>query len=215
MYHLFPLFFPFLYCCSITVVPISSPLHSSAHLPHSVSANPPPHCLCPWVLYTCSLITLPLLSCLIPILPSGHCQFVISMSLVLFCLLGCFVDQVTLLGEIIWYLSLPPGLLHLFPLKGQRSQSICSSTPTSYSPGTSSLSCTQTEQVLAARKNPQTKSHTCQPQLEVRLAMCGKGVCQVDKNKTPITSALFQHLYLSYPLLPHIKFTLPVTDSLR
>ena len=30
--------------------------------------------------------------------------FLISMSVVIFCLLACFVDQVPLIGEIIWYL---------------------------------------------------------------------------------------------------------------
>ena len=39
-------------------------------------------------------------------LPSDYCQFVLYfMSLVIFCLLVCFVDQVPLIGEIIRYLS--------------------------------------------------------------------------------------------------------------
>ena len=38
--------------------------------------NPTPLWLCPWVLYTCSLTTLSLLSPLIS-LPSGYCQYVL------------------------------------------------------------------------------------------------------------------------------------------
>ena len=74
--------------------------------------------LCLWVLYTCSLMTLPLLSPIISSpLPSGYCQFFISMSLVLFCSLVCFVDWVPLIGEIIWYLSFTTCLVPivLFP----------------------------------------------------------------------------------------------------
>ena len=39
--------------------------------------------------------------------------FFISMSLVPFCLLVCFVDQVPLIGEIIWYLSFTACLISL------------------------------------------------------------------------------------------------------
>ena len=47
-------------------------------------------------------------------LPSGYCQlFLISMSLVIFCLLVHFVDYVPLIGEIIWYLSLTSWLISL------------------------------------------------------------------------------------------------------
>ena len=40
-------------------------------------------------------------------------QFFISMSLVVFCLLVCFADQVPLIGEIIWYLSFTSWLISL------------------------------------------------------------------------------------------------------
>ena len=63
----------YFYYCSITVVPISSPLLSPAlpirHLPYSFLA-PLSRCLCPWVLYTCSLMTLLLLSPVISLPPS-------------------------------------------------------------------------------------------------------------------------------------------------
>ena len=39
--------------------------------------------------------------------------FFISMSLVIFCLFVCFVDQVPLIGEIIWYLSFTAQLISL------------------------------------------------------------------------------------------------------
>ena len=39
--------------------------------------------------------------------------FFISMSLVIFCLLVCFVDQVRLIGEIIWYLFFTAWLISL------------------------------------------------------------------------------------------------------
>ena len=56
--------------------------------------NPSPLWLCPWVLYTCSLMTLPLPSllspCLSPLVTAS--LFFIPMSLIIFCLLVCFVD---------------------------------------------------------------------------------------------------------------------------
>ena len=69
--------------------------------------SPSPLSFCPCALYTCSLTTLPLLSLLFP--PTSPLVtvrlFFISLALVLFCLLVCFIDQVPLIGEIIWYLS--------------------------------------------------------------------------------------------------------------
>ena len=56
--------------------------------------DPTPLWLCPWVLYTCSLTTLlplpPLSPPTYPLVPVS--LFSISMSLVIFCLLVCFVD---------------------------------------------------------------------------------------------------------------------------
>ena len=47
-------------------------------------------------------------------LPSGYCQFILYLtSLVLFCSLVCFVDQVPLIGEMIWYLSFTAWLTSL------------------------------------------------------------------------------------------------------
>ena len=55
-----PLFFNFFYCCSCTVVSIFLPLLSPALPTPPPTLNPNPLWLCPWVLYTCSLTTLPL-----------------------------------------------------------------------------------------------------------------------------------------------------------
>ena len=53
----------FFYCCSTTVVPIFPPSLSPTPLtPTFHTQSNYPHCLCPWVLYTCSLMTLFLLS---------------------------------------------------------------------------------------------------------------------------------------------------------
>ena len=81
------------------------------HLPPSILS---PIWLCPWDLRTCSLTVLPL-----PLLPFPSSPlvtvsvFFISMSLVMFCLLFCFVDQVPLKGEIIWYFSFTDCLISL------------------------------------------------------------------------------------------------------
>ena len=99
-------------------------VHLSPFSPHHQPPAPPiptshtwiyPHWLYPCVLYTCSLMTLPLLSPIIP-LPSPLVTvslFFISMSLVIICFLICFVDQVPLVGEIIWYLSFTTWLISL------------------------------------------------------------------------------------------------------
>ena len=53
-----------------------------SHPPPPPTLNPPLLRLCLWVLYTCSLMTLPLLSPLPPsLLPSGYCQFVFYFNL--------------------------------------------------------------------------------------------------------------------------------------
>ena len=66
------------------------------------------------VLYTCSLTTLPPPPPLsLPNSPLVTVNlFLISMSLVIFCLL-CFVDCIPLIGEITWYLSFTTWLFHL------------------------------------------------------------------------------------------------------
>ena len=107
--------FSFFYCCSCTVVSIFPSLLSPA--PPTPTSHPQsyPLWLCPWVLYTCSLMTLSLLSPVTPF-PSPLVTvslFFISMSLVIFYFLVCFVDQLPLIGEIIWYLSLTSWLTSL------------------------------------------------------------------------------------------------------
>ena len=89
-----------------------SPTSPNTHA-HSQS---PPCGLCPWAPYTCSLTQpfpfffhhLPLPSSLVTV-----SLFFISMFLVLFCSFVCFIDQVTFLGEIIWYLPFTASLISL------------------------------------------------------------------------------------------------------
>ena len=69
--------------------------------------NPTPLWFCPCVLCRCSWKPFPFFPPLShPTYPLVTVNlFLISMSLAIFCLLLCFVDYVTLIGEIIWYLS--------------------------------------------------------------------------------------------------------------
>ena len=60
----------------------------------------------------CSRTVFPPLSPPTSLLVTVH-LFFISMSRVIFCLLVCFVDQVPLIGEIIWYLSFTAWLISL------------------------------------------------------------------------------------------------------
>lgn len=74
---------------SLIYPPIFSPVTPTQTF-HSQSY---PTLFCQWVLYTCYLTTLSLLSPVpLPLLPSGYCLFFISKSVVIFCLLVCFVD---------------------------------------------------------------------------------------------------------------------------
>ena len=90
-YYIFNLFFysnSLFYCCSSTVVSIFSlPLS-----PTPPTLNPYPFWICPWVLYTCSLRILPLLS---PIthsyLPSSYYQFVLNFNVSGYILLAFFL----------------------------------------------------------------------------------------------------------------------------
>ena len=72
----------FSFYCSITVVP---PITRHPHLPPPSTFNLPlPQvCLCPWVVYTCSLTTFPVFPLPFPLVTVS---VFISMSLVLFCL---------------------------------------------------------------------------------------------------------------------------------
>ena len=78
--------------CLITVVPIF-PHYSPLPYPTPPPTFNPPHCPCPWVLYTCSLMTLSLLS---PITPLPHSLWSLSVCSLFPCLWGflpiCFVN---------------------------------------------------------------------------------------------------------------------------
>ena len=93
-FHIPPLFFIFIifllfkYSLHFSTTTLPHPAHP--HLPPSFLS---PLWLCPWVLYTCSLTTLslsPIISLRSPLVTLS--LFFISMSLVIFCLLVCFVD---------------------------------------------------------------------------------------------------------------------------
>ena len=73
-------FFPYNFSCFLFLLLFDysclyyPPLLSSALPTPTPTFNlPHPHCVCPWVLYTCSLMPLPLLSPVISPLPYGHC----------------------------------------------------------------------------------------------------------------------------------------------
>ena len=76
--------------------PHYSPLpYPLPHLPHSIL---PLHCLCPWVLHTCSLTwPFPFFPLLFPsLLPSGHCQFILYFHVsgsILFTCLFCWLGS--------------------------------------------------------------------------------------------------------------------------
>ena len=95
-------------------------LHHHFPLPHPPpppTCNPTPIWLFLWILYTCSLMNLPLLSLISYPPPSSPLVtvglFFISMPQVIFCLLVCLDDEVILIGEIIWYLSFTVWLISL------------------------------------------------------------------------------------------------------
>ena len=80
---------------------------------HTPTLNSSPHCLCPWVLYTCSLtwpFSFPLLYPS-PHLSSGHCPFVLYLHVSGSILLTLFSWLSSTVGEIIWYLSFTDGLV--------------------------------------------------------------------------------------------------------
>ena len=97
----------FFYCYSVTIVCIFFPsLHPIPANPTSLPHLSPPLWFCPCVLYSSSCKPLSPLSP--PHSPVAIVtSFLISMTLVIFCLLFSFVDYVPVKGEIIWYLSLP------------------------------------------------------------------------------------------------------------
>ena len=106
--YFFFTFFKFIfYFYSVTIVCIFSPAN-----PTSLLHLYPPSWFCPCVLYSSSYRPLS------PLSPSHSpvailTMFLISMSLVIFCLLFSFVDYVPVKGEIIWYLSLTAWLFSL------------------------------------------------------------------------------------------------------
>ena len=102
-----------LYCCSITVVCIfPTPLLPISAKPTSLPYFHPPPGFCPCVLYCSSWKPFPPLAPP-PSPPAIVRLFLISMSLVIFCLLFSFVDYVPLKGEIIWYLSITTWFISL------------------------------------------------------------------------------------------------------
>ena len=106
-------FFFFFFFYSVTIVCIFSPsLHPTPASPTSLSHLYPPPWFCPCVLYSSSYR--PLSSLSPPHSPLAIVTlFLISVSLVIFCLLFSFVDYVPIKGEIIWYLSLTTWLISL------------------------------------------------------------------------------------------------------
>ena len=105
-------FLKLFYCCSITVVCIYPPPFPipTAAIPTSLVSMPP--WFCPCVLYSCS--RKPFSPSSLPLSPLVTVSlFSISVSLVIFCLLVCFIDQGPLKGKIIWYLSLITRLISL------------------------------------------------------------------------------------------------------
>ena len=103
----------FIYFYSVTIVCIFSPsLHPTPASPTSLPYCYPPPWFCPCGLYSSSYRPLSPLSP--PHSPLAIVtMFLISRSLVIFCLLFSFVDYVPVKGEIIWYLSLTAWLISL------------------------------------------------------------------------------------------------------
>ena len=111
-----PAIFIFFLFVEVQLSPFS-PKHSSPSQPSPPSTlNPTLLWLSACVLYTCSSTTLPTV---LPIIPPHTFPrviislFLISRSLVIFCFLDYFVDKVSHIGEIIWYLSFTACLISL------------------------------------------------------------------------------------------------------
>ena len=106
--------FFFFNCYSVTVVCLFSPsLHPTPGVPTSLLHLHPPPWFCPCVLYSTSCNLLYPLSPPPPPTPALAIVrlFLISMSLVIFCLLFSSIAYVPVKGEIIWYLSLTSWLI--------------------------------------------------------------------------------------------------------
>ena len=106
----------FFICDFLINVPIQSPFsHHHFPLPHLPPAILPPLALSMGPLYMfLDDPSLPLPHYISLPLPLGTVSlFFISMSLVLFCSLVCFVDYVPPIGEVIWYLSFTTWLISL------------------------------------------------------------------------------------------------------
>ena len=112
LFFSFFIFFKF-YFYSVTIVCIFSPsLHPTPASPTSLPHLYPPPWFCPCALYSSSYR--PLFPLSLPHSPLAIVTlFLISMSLVIFCLFVCFIDYVPVKGEIIWYLSLTTWLISL------------------------------------------------------------------------------------------------------
>ena len=112
--YFFILFYFIFYCCSSTVVSIPPfpPPTSHPQFPALIPFPPLVLSMCPLQQFLKTLPPCPLLS--LPTSPMVTVSlFLISMSLIIFHLFVCFVDQVPLIGEIIWYLSFTAWLISL------------------------------------------------------------------------------------------------------
>ena len=106
------IFFKLFYCCSIIVVCLfSPPLYATPAKTTSLPCFHPPPWFCPCVLYTSSWK--PFRHCPLPPSLAIVRLFLISMSLVIFCLLFSSVDYVPVKGDMIWYLSLSTWVISL------------------------------------------------------------------------------------------------------
>ena len=113
--HIFFFYFTFfLLLFKYRCLHFSPPLSPTQHSPPP-TLDPTLLWFCSRVLYTCSLTTLAPFSLLSPptYLLVTVSLFLISVSVVTFCLFVCFVDQVPLTGEITWYLSFTAWLTSL------------------------------------------------------------------------------------------------------
>ena len=110
---LYTIFFKLVYCCSSTIVCIFSPLlPATPAKPISLPCFCPPPWFCRCVLSSGSWKPFPPLST--PPSPLAIVRlFLISVTLVIFCLLFSFVDYVPVKGEIVWYLSPTTWLISL------------------------------------------------------------------------------------------------------
>ena len=103
-------YYCFLNCYSVTVIPPFPPLLTHTPFPPLPQSIPP---IVRALTSSIFCLPLPFLSPVITLSPPLQSLLVLYSPLVLFCLFVCFVDQVPLIGEIIWYLSFITWLISL------------------------------------------------------------------------------------------------------